>query len=300
MPLFPPSLLALLGDFRLRVKRLAAGLTFGEHASVRMGVSTEFHDRRAWEPGDEPKFIDWRVFARTGKLFTRRFQEETNTSFYFLNDFSPSMTYVGAPRDGEGKRLSKLDYAQCLTAVLAYIALQQRDLVGLSATNGFETVSLRASTGESHWAECVRFLEKPPFTKKPGPQTRSFAQTLNDLAATITRRGKIFLLSDFFDVESWASIEPRLKLLTAQGNELVLFQILDPDELDFPFDSRSEFRSLEGSACNLTLSPDAVRDAYLTQFRAWQNELQTGCRSLGIEFHWVDSRRGIDETILTV
>ncbi len=297
MSVFSPSFLASLGDFRLRVKRLAAGVTFGEHASVRMGVSTEFHDRRAWEQGDEPKFIDWRLYARTGKLFTRRFEEETNTSFYFLNDFSPSMTYAGAPRDGEEKRLSKLEYAQCLTAILTYIALLQRDLAGLCATNGAETVSLRPSTGESHWAECVRFLESPPFTAKPASETRPFEQTLNDLAAAVTRRGKIFILSDFFDAQSWASIAPQLKLLTAQGNELVLFQILDADELDFPFDSRSEFLPLEGSTRALTLTPDAVRDAYLTQFQAWRNELETGCRTLGIEFHLVDTRQRIDETV---
>ncbi|MBQ9456753.1 MAG: DUF58 domain-containing protein [Thermoguttaceae bacterium] len=297
MRVFSPSFLASLGDFRLRVKRLASGVTFGEHASVRQGVSTEFHDRRAWEQGDEPKFTDWRLFARTGKLFTRQYKEETTTSFYFLIDFSPSMTYAGIPRNDEEKRLSKLEYAQCVTAVLAYIALQQRDLVGICATNGAETVPLRPSTGESHWSECVRFLESPPFTSKTSSEARPFEQTLNDLAAMITRRGKIFILSDFFDVQSWDSIVPQLKLLIAQGNELELFQILDADELDFPFDSRSEFVPLEGSTRGLTLTPDVVRDAYLTQFQDWRNDLLAGCRALDVEIHLVDTRQRIDETV---
>lgn len=295
VPIFDPAVLAQLGDFRMQVRNLTAGRTFGLHQSLRTGISTEFQDHRPWEAGSDPRFIDWRVFARTGKFFQRRFREETNSVFYFLNDFSSSMEY--APQ----KRLSKLGYARCVTALMAYVALQQRDSVGLSAMNGSSTVSLKPSTGESHWSECLKFLEKPPFLPNRKPfmsAQQSFAEVLNELAASGTTRGKIFLLSDFFDVEAWEAILPQMKLLAAQGNEMTLFQVLDPDEREFPFETLRQFVSLESPNERLTLSPSDVRKEYLQELEAWQKSLADGCRTLGITFVPVDSSKPVHQTIL--
>ena len=300
--IFDPEILAKLGDFRLRASRLAAGMAYGIHRSVRMGVSTVFEDHRPWEQGDEPKFIDWRVWARTGKLFRRRFREDTNHVFHFLVDFSPSMNYAG------NGRLSKLEYARLTAAVMAYAVLEQRDLAGLSAANGTETVVLRASSGEEHWGETLRFLEAPPFRETKTHRARtgsaanagqSFAEVLNTIASACPKRGRIFLFSDFFDAQSWEAIQPQMKLLGAQGNEVTLFRILDADELEFPFESFSQFVSMEPNAGGtLTLLPDSVRSAYLEELRLWNDSLEHGCRSLGIRFVPVDTRMPIHQTIL--
>ncbi len=296
--IFDPNVLAQLGNFRLRVAQLATGMTFGEHRSARSGFSTEFQDHRPWETGNDPKRIDWRVFARSGKLFQRRYREETNTAFYFLLDYSPSMDFSGT--SGE-KRLSKREYAQCTAAVLAYTALQQRDLVGFSALNGSSTVSLRLSTGENHWADSFDFLEKPPFptTKKKSEtgKTARFSEVLNHLASHCTRRGKIFIFSDLFDVETWGEIVPQLKLLLAKKHEIVLFHVLDADEWEFPFDARTQFVSLENSSESLTLTPTEIRREYLNALQNWQKNISEGARTLGISYIRVDTRTPISETI---
>lgn len=294
--IFDPTVLAELGNFRMRAERLADGVTFGEHPSVRMGVSTEFRDHKPWEEGNDPKFIDWRVFARTGKLFQRRFTESTNTVFYFLNDYSKSMEYVG---NNEPKRLSKLEYARCVTATMAFAALQQRDLVSLSASNGEKTVSLRASTGENHWTECLKFLENPPFLDGKSQKSPAPDIVFDTFAAACTRRGSIFLLSDFFDVESWEILQCRLRLLAAQKHEITLFHLLDPDEWEFPFTSSHQFVSLESPRESLALSPTNVRAKYIENLRNWQKSIENGCRLLGIHYIRVDTRTPIHQTIFS-
>lgn len=296
--IFDSHALAQLGNFRLRVAQLATGMTFGEHKSVRSGISTEFQDHHPWETGNDPKLIDWRVFARSGKLFQRRYREESNTSFYFLLDYSPSMDFSGT--SGE-KRFSKREYSQCTAAVLAYVALQQRDLVSFTALNGSSTVSLRLSTGENHWVDSLDFLEKPPFppTKKKSEteKTARFSEVLNHLASHCTRRGKIFIFSDLFDVETWGEIVPQLKLLLAKKHEIVLFHVLDVDEWEFPYDSRAQFVSLENSSESLTLMPTEIRTEYLNALQNWQKTISEGARKLGIPYIRVDTRTPISETI---
>ncbi len=296
--IFDSHVLAQLGNFRLRVAQLATGMTFGEHKSVRSGISTEFQDHRPWETGNDPKLINWRVFARSGKLFQRRYREEANTAFYFLLDYSPSMDFSGT--SGE-KRLSKREYAQCTAAVLAYVALQQRDLVSFTALNGSSTISLRLSTGENHWTDSLDFLEKPPFspTKKKSETGKNarFSEVLNHLASHCTRRGKIFIFSDLFDVETWGEIVPQLKLLLAKKHEIVLFHVLDADEWEFPYDSRAQFVSLENPSESLTLTPTEIRTEYLNALQNWQKTISEGARTLGIEYIRVDTRMPISETI---
>ncbi|MDO4629957.1 MAG: DUF58 domain-containing protein [Planctomycetia bacterium] len=302
--IFDSHALAQLGNFRLRVAQLATGMTFGEHNSVRSGISTEFQDHRPWETGNDPKLIDWRVFARSGKLFQRRYREEANTAFYFLLDYSPSMDFAGiSGEDGTSskKRLSKREYAQCTAAVLAYVALQQRDLVSFTALNGSSTVSLRLSTGENHWVDSLDFLEKPPFPpmkkKSETEKTARFSEVLNHLASHCTRRGKIFIFSDLFDVETWGEIVPQLKLLLAKKHEIVLFHVLDADEWEFPYDSRTQFVSLENPSESLTSMPTEIRTEYLNAIQDWQKNISEGAQTLGIQYIRIDTRTPISETI---
>lgn len=274
--IFDPRVLAQLGDFRLRARKLASGLTFGVHASNRRGASTEFRDHRPWERGDDPKFIDWRVFARTGRLFTRRFVEDTNTSVCFLLDKTPSMDYRGAD-----SALSKWEYAQCLVASLAYLALQQGDRVSVSAFHGSRIAHLRANSGDGHWTETLAFLENPPLDASL-ESVGTFAEVLNRFAATCTRRGTIFILSDLLEVGTFSEIRPQLERLSASRHDLRVFHILDSDETTFPFENPGEFLSLEDSRRRVTTNPVDVRAAYLENLAAWRRDLTEGCRSLGI------------------
>ena len=289
--IFDPAVLAELGDFRLRARKLASGLTFGVHASNRRGASTEFRDHRPWESGDDPKFIDWRVFARTGRLFTRRFVEDTNTNVYFLLDHTPGMAYRGA-----GSPLSKWEYAQCLAAALSYLALQQGDRVAASAFHGSKMVHLRANAGDAHWTETLAFLENPPLDASL-ENVGTCADILNRFASECTRRGTIFILSDLLNVGDFSEIRPQLEQLCAARHDIRIFHILDSDETTFPFESLSEFVSLDDSRRRLTTNPSDVRQAYLANFDAWRRDLSEGCRSLGVRFQKVLTTAPLHRTL---
>ncbi|MDO4569757.1 MAG: DUF58 domain-containing protein [Planctomycetia bacterium] len=276
--IFDPTTLAQLKSLKLRAQRLASGLSYGAHASMRLGYSTDYLDHAPWEEGNDPKLIDWRVFARTNKLFQRRYIEDTDASFYFMLDFSKSMTYRGAPSP-----LSKLEYAQSLAAALVFLAINQQDQTGISIFDENKYARLRPASGETHWGECLRFLEAPPLDVSQNV-VENFSQALNFFASDTLRRGYSFIFTDFLDV-SLESLRPQWRELRAKRQNVVVFHILDTDEIDFPFESYSNFVALEGSEQPLTLNASEVRDVYQKNVAIWRKRLAEECARFGIEIH---------------
>ena len=285
---FDPELLAKLGNLRLRAVQLADGLMLGEHASLRKGVSTEFLDHQVWEPGNDPKFIDWRLFARTGKLFRRRFSEDTTMPVYLVVDKSGGMRYRGTR-----SAMSKGEYADGLAAALGFLALRQRDLLGVTLFNEARVSHLKAASGEAHWWESLDFLENPPL-ESAKTAIGSMADALSQFAAEFPQRGLVFVLSDFLRVERFDELNKVLKQLAAARQEVVLVQISDPDEVDFPFSSNCEFVSLFSGHEHQRANADELRTAYLEHRQRWLREFAEGCGRLNVRFVTVRTDTPLD------
>ncbi|MDO4575256.1 MAG: DUF58 domain-containing protein [Planctomycetia bacterium] len=287
--IFHPEILAQLGTLKLRAQALVDGMTLGEHAGTRRGMSADFLDHQPWEPGQDPKFIDWRAFARTEKFFQKRFQENANTPVYLLVDYTPEMHYRG-----ERSPLSKLEYAQCLAAMIGFLATRQKDSLAAVAFRENAFVPFPLASGESHWQNQLEFLENPPFTS--GEPTQTLKEILTRFVNTFPRRGLVFLFSDWLHWETIAETLPVWKQLAARREEVRLYHLSDPDEQTFPFDQRLRFVGMDGGNSLTTVGTD-VRDAYLYHRNQWCENLQDALQRLGMEYHAIVTDTPLGESL---
>ena len=296
--IFDPAVLARLENLSLRARTILGSLAVGEHASRMRGFSAEFSDHRPWEPGDDPKFMDWRVYARTGRRFLKRFTEDANQTYYFLLDDSPSMRRGDSPPEGN---LTKSEYAQCLGAILGFLATQQKDRFGVSVLAPEGVRGKEPGTGEGHFFKCLEVLEGSGSRRPPGggeAASDDVKTFLEKTVGTFSRRGAIFLASDFFDVRTFSDILPILRLIRSERYEMAVFHTLAPDELTFPFTSATRFVSLESPGVSLTSRDgEALRTAYLERFTAWREEFREGCERLGIFYHLARTDEPLDKVL---
>ena len=227
-----PELLQKLGDLELIAREVVEGLRAGSHRSPLKGFSTEFSHHRQYAPGDAIRDLDWRVYGRTERYYTKLYEAETNFDCHLLMDASSSMTY------GSGK-VSKLEYSKYLAAALSYLILNQRDSVGLSVFDS----EMRAHLPPRSAMSIILQIEKILKEITPTPKT-SIAKQLNDIALQIKRRSFVILISDLFsDV---GDIMRGLQRLRYGGHNVIVFHTLDPHELKFPFKGTWQFDGLEG------------------------------------------------------
>ena len=246
-----PELLQRMGDLELIAREVVEGLRVGSHRSPLRGFSTEFAHHRQYSPGDEIRDIDWRVFGRTDRYYTKLYEAETNFDCTILIDASASMSY------GSGK-VNKLEYAKFLAASLAYVVLKQRDSVGLSVFDSEmrEYLPPRSAMG------VILQIDQLLRDIKPTPKT-SIAKQLHDIALMMKRRSFVILISDLFsDVDD---ILAGLDHLRHDGHNVVVMHTLDPYEIEFPFKGTWQFDGLEGEE-PLTTQPERIRDNYLASF----------------------------------
>ena len=235
----------------------------GQHRSVYKGFSVEFAQHRQYTRGDEPRRIDWKVFGKSDRLFIKQYEEETNLRATLCLDASASMKY-------RGKGETKFEYAKKLAASLAYLLSGQSDAVGLMAFDSEPRAQLPARSTQGHLNTLFRLLAE----LEPGGET-NLAPILQNLSNQLKRRGLIILLSDCF-----APVEDLVQALghfRHQRHEVIVFQILDPDEVEFPFEGVSEFKDLEDPAHRLRLDAPRVRKLYLERFEAFTNRLREAC-----------------------
>lgn len=297
--IFDPAALARLGSLTLRARTILGSLAVGEHASKMRGFSAEFVDHRPWEQSDDPKFLDWRVYARTGRRFLKRFTEDANQTYYFLLAKTPGMMRTGElPREEPG--LTKCQYGECLGAMLGFLATRQKDRFGVSVFTRGQTFTREPGSGESHFFKCLELLESVPEdasseSTKKGLTLKTF---LENTVAGFHRRGVIFIASDFFDAATFAELLPVLKLIRSERFEVAVFHILAPDEIAFPFTSATRFVSLENSRVTLTAREgESLRQAYLARFAHWQAEIKTGCENLGIFYQLARTDQPLDQPV---
>lgn len=248
-------------------RTVVEGINVGIHRSPNKGVSVEFKEHRPYVRGDEVRAIDWKLFGKTDRLYIRQYEEETNLRVTLLMDQSGSMKYAGARSPG----LSKHDYGVRLAACLAYLFTSQHDAVGLAT---FDT-ELRGYIPPRSRASHLHGLMTQLASGVCGGETR-LASVLEKLAVKIGRRGVLFLISDGFD--SVPELLKSLAMLRQAPNEIVFFQVWHPDEFDFPFSTRTQFRSLEKAGYERVVDPFAFRAQYQKNLANFRTALEEGCK----------------------
>jgi len=266
----------------LIAREVVEGLRAGSHRSPLKGFSTEFAHHRQYAPGDAIRDLDWRVYGRTERYYTKLYEAETNFDCHLLMDASSSMTY------GSGK-VSKLEYSKYLAAALSYLILNQRDSVGLSVFDS----EMRAHLPPRSAMSIILQIEKILKEITPTPKT-SIAKQLNDIALQIKRRSFVILISDLFsDV---GDIMRGLQRLRYGGHNVIVFHTLDPHELKFPFKGTWQFDGLEGEE-ELITQPERIREDYLTNLNAYLGQLQSGCIGSGVDYTLVETSRPLDSLL---
>src|SRR5262245_36170150 len=268
---FDPTSLAKYGRLTMIARSIVEGFLSGVHKSPYKGFSVEFAEHRQYYPGDEIRHIDWRAYGKTDRYYIKAYEEETNLRAHLLVDASGSMAYGG-------RGPSKFEYAQYIGASLAFLMLHQRDAVGLVThdTRVRDLIPPRANA--KHLLHLIHTLERT----QPGGET-SMAPLWNRLAGQIPRRGMVIVLSDCFD--QLAPLLRALRHFRHRRHEVLLFHILAPEELEFPFRKWTQFRSLETADRRLLVDPQRMRSEYLKKFQAFCDELRTETGRMQIDCH---------------
>ena len=241
------------------------------HRSPFHGFSIEFAEHREYAPGDDLRYLDWKVLARTDKYYLKQFEEETNLICHLVLDASESMRYRS-----DAAPMSKLEYAQRAAAALAYLVLHQQDSVGLVAFDSEIRSFVRASSNPSHLKEILHVMEGLRAERKT-----STGPIFHDLAERLKKRGIVIVISDLLDDVD--SMMAGLKHLRHRRHEVIVMHVLDPAEVDFPFDRLAMFRGLEQMP-DVLVEPRALRKAYLAEFGRYLHKLQAGCRAQAIDY----------------
>jgi uncharacterized protein (DUF58 family) len=280
-----PEVVARLAHLDVRARLVVEGFIAGMHRSPFHGFSVEFAEHRPYMPGDPLKNLDWKVWARSDRYLVKQYTEETNLRCHLLVDLSGSMGFR-SPRAA----LGKLDYARSLAAALAYLMLQQQDAVGamLFADRPLRYVPARAV--RSHLDVLLRVLGEA------APQGRTrLGPALHELAERIKRRGLVVLLSDLMDRPS--EVLQGLQHFRHRHHEVVVFHVLDPDEVDFPYTDTATFVDLETGA-RLTTEPWEIARRYRERLEAWTDQYRRACREQRIDYVRLDTRTPFDQALL--
>jgi uncharacterized protein (DUF58 family) len=247
--LFDPASLAALGRIEIVARWVVDGFMAGLHRSPRKGFSVEFADYRPYQPGDDLRYIDWKIAARSDRWVVRQYEEETNLRATIVLDVSRSMAWSGAP-----ERLTKLEYAERLSAALALLLLRQRDAVGLVRFDDRIRSAVPPRSRHGQWRRVIAALEEPGEGRES-----SAPNALHQAARLISRRGLIVLISDL--LMDLPDVERAMRTLRAIGHDVVVLHILDPDERDLPATGEALFVDPE-SELSVPASVADVRAAY--------------------------------------
>lgn len=271
-----PAVLARIGNLDLVARSVVDGVINGLHKSPFFGTSVDFAEHRGYVAGDDIRRVDWRVFARTDKFYVKEFEADSNSNFVVLLDVSASMAY--------GPRISKLDYGKTLGACLTYLVHRQRDRVGLVTFD--HEIRDHVPPSAKHLDVVLHTLDRATATR-PGQLTAP----LRRLAEHFGRRGVIVLISDLYDEPE--AIFDALAPMRFRGNDVVVFHVLDPSELEFPFTDPSAFEDLETGE-QLPVVPESFRDKYRALIRGHVDALTTKASERGVDYRMLDTSRPLD------
>jgi uncharacterized protein (DUF58 family) len=277
-----PTALMSIRNLELRARTVVEGFWHGMHRSPYHGFSVEFTEYRPYVPGDDPRYLDWKLVGRTDRYFIKKFEDETNLRCHLLVDLSRSMSF--------GSRgYPKADYARTLAATLGWFLSQQGDAVGLMTFDGAVREYLPARHRPGHLRQLMHALEKPAEGR-----STDLAAPLRRIVELVRKRGLIVLISDL--LAPLESLAAPLAMLTASGHEVIVFQVLDPAELTFDFNAAARFEDLE-TGRDIFLEPALARGNYLRQMAGHLASVRETCRGLGIIHTQLSSAQPL-ETVL--
>lgn len=274
-----PAVIARLGTIDLKARTIVEGFLTGLHRSPNKGFSVEFAEYRQYLPGDDLATLDWKVYARSDKHFVKKYEEETNLACHLLVDVSRSMGYASGG-------VTKLQYASFLIGAIAYLMHRQRDSFGLISFDERIRAMLPASARSGHLRTVLLALERLEMGG-----TTNVAKPLNDLALAVRKRGMIVLVSDLFDDPQ--RVLDGLKHFRYRGTDVIVFHILDPYELKFPFDQAARFRDPETEEEVLAV-PGMVRDDYITKMHERIAFYRRELALVGIDYCLLDTSQPLE------
>ena len=277
-----PKVLARLGRLELKARLIVEGFISGLHRSPYHGFSVEFAEHREYVPGDDIRHVDWKVFGRTDRFYIKQYEEETNLKSYLLLDGSESMRYGG-------EETTKYQYGTYIAAALSHLILRQQDAVGLAVFDEDVRAFVPPSSSSNHLRNIVKELDRQGTGRKT-----DIGMILKSFADRIKRKGLIVIISDMFD--SLEHIDRGLKHLRHKRHEVILFHVLDRDELTFPFQRMTMFEGLEGFP-ELLADPRALRKAYLEEMGRFQDSLRKICRQSRVDYVLLDTSRRLDAAL---
>ena len=280
--LLDPEVISKAEALGLHARYVVEGYMAGEHKSPYRGFAIEFAQHREYSHGDDTRHLDWKVVGRTDRYYIKQYEQETNYVANVLLDGSESMKY------GSGK-LTKLQYGKVIAACLSYLILNQRDAVAL----GMFDTNMRDYAPRSDNRATIHNLMARLAAFEPKAQT-NIGAVLHDMARQTRRKGIVIVISDFFDDEQ--AVLDGIQHLRFGGNEVIVFHVMDPYELEFPFMGLVEFEGLEQVPKILT-RPSEIRKSYLREVEAFRTRLRDGCERNNCHYVLVNTSHSLDEVL---
>ncbi|HPS64859.1 MAG TPA: DUF58 domain-containing protein [Ignavibacteria bacterium] len=296
-----PSVVSTLGNMELRAKFIVQGFMAGLHKSPYHGFSVEFAEHRQYSQGDDIRYLDWKIYGRTERFYVKQFEEETNLKSYIVLDVSKSMDYASPdlkenkrgkkkPVQNSGKAISKIEYSKYLAASLAYLMQMQRDAVSLVTYDTQIRKYFPPHSTKSHLKLILSELHSLKLTGKTASE-----ESLNAVAEIIKKRGLVIVISDLLDNQD--SVLNALKHFRYNKNEVILFQILTPFEINFIENKSAILEDMETGA-TLYAQSDLMGEAYRTAMKRFIEKYKTECRKNNIDYILLNTSMPFDEALL--
>lgn len=258
-------MVAMLDSISMRAKMIVEGYIIGQHRSPYHGFSVEFAEHRSYEPGDEVRHIDWKLYGKTNRLYVKRYEEETNLRAHLILDTSKSMAYTSGG-------VSKLEYGSYLLAALSYLMISQQDAAGVVLFDESIRSFVPPKSTPSHLNTLLNVLD----VKSPGVDTK-IEPVLHEMAERIKKRGLVIIISDLFDEPN--NIMNGLKHFRHSKQEVILFHVLDRNELEFDFNTRTRTKFIDmESGEEITTDPWHVQNDYKNLIKGLQDYYKSECR----------------------
>jgi uncharacterized protein (DUF58 family) len=277
-----PTILARIGNLDLLARTVVDGFINGLHRAPYFGASIDFAEHRGYVAGDDIRRVDWRLFARTDRFYVKQYEADTNTNFCVLLDVSKSMGF-------KSRSVSKLEYASFLAACLAYLAHRQRDRVGIITFDN--DIVTHVPPSAKHFDVLLHTLDRSK-AQRPG----QLVGPLNKIAEHFKRRSVIVLISDFYEDPNL--VLDSIKPLRFLGNELIVFHVLDPAEINFDYDDASSFEDLE-SGEQLPVVPESFGDEYRRLIAEHSNALATKFSEHRIDYTLLNTAKPLDHALFS-
>lgn len=278
-----PEALQQIQRLDLRARMIVRGFLQGLHASPHQGFSVQFSDHRRYDPGDDPKLIDWLAYAKTDKYYVKRFEAETNLTGYLVMDLSESMGFT------HRQSMTKFEYSTCLAASLAYLMTMQQDPVGLMTFAEKLNAVLPAKSRRGQVGDCLAALSR----LKPSGKT-SLSTCITQVAAMLRQKCLVMLFSDL--LEDPEDVLPALARLRHAGHDVIVFHVMDEAEVNFPYSGQVQFTDPETGE-SVSVDAAGFRGEYLDQVQQFREHYQEGCNNLRIDFVPLDTSMPFDKAL---